>query len=1067
MIGIVRIALLRPLTFIVMAILILIIGVLSAARTPVDIFPNIGVPVIATAWNYQGLSPGDMSGRIITPFERVLTTTVNDIDHIESSSLPGIGVVKIYFQPGADIRTATAQVTSVSQTVLRQLPPGVTPPLILNYNASTVPILQLALSGKGLSEGQMFDTAINQIRPGLVTVPGAAIPYPSGGRQRQIQIDLDPQALQSKGLSAQDVGNAIAAQNQINPAGFVKIGGFQYNVALNNAPNSVEALNALPIRQVNGATVYMRDVAHVRDGSAVQTNVVHVDGSRSVVMTILKNGSTSTLAIVQGIKDALPKIQESLPSALKIVPIGDQSIFVRAAVQGVIKEGAIAAALTSAMILLFLGSWRSTVIIAVSIPLAILCAIIALAATGNTLNIMTLGGLSLAVGILVDDATVTIENINWHLEHGKGVKQAILDGAAQIVTPAFVSLLCICIVFVPMFFLPGVAGFLFVPLALAVVFAMIASFILSRTLVPTMAMYLLKPHKAGDDEHAAGSAESANPLVRFQRGFERRFEATRTRYGGLLERALHVPKPFVIGFLACVALSFLLVPFLGQNFFPSVDAGQIALHVRAPIGSRIEQTSAEFDRIERRIRQVIPPDELVSVVDNIGLPVSSINTTYNNSGTIGPQDGDVLIQLSHHHAPTDDYIRKLREQLPAAFPGTTFSFLPADITSQILNFGAPAPIDIQIAGNKAPENEAYAKAILTRIRAIPGVADARIQQSSRYPQLNVDVDRSRIAQVGLTERDVTTSLAASLAGTQQTAPVFYLNPQNGVSYPVVAQTPERQVASIDDLSNVPVTGAGGGTPQVLGALGTISRGSSPAVVSHYNIQPAIDIYATPNGRDLGAIGGDINHVLKQMKAATPKGSTVTLRGQYATMKTAFSGLAFGLIGAIVLIYLLIVVNFQSWLDPFVIITALPGAIAGIIWTLFTTGTTLSVPALTGAIMCMGVATANSILVVSFAREKLAEHGEAARAALEAGMTRFRPVLMTALAMIIGMLPMAMGFGEGGEQNAPLGRAVIGGLVVATFATLMFVPVIFSLVHKNRPVAAAPTLDDIPLEEAHA
>jgi CzcA family heavy metal efflux pump len=1067
MIGIVRIALLRPLTFIVMAILILIIGVLSAARTPVDIFPNIGVPVIATAWQYQGLSPGDMSGRIITPFERVLTTTVNNIDHIESTSLPGIGVVKVYFQPGADIRTATAQVTSVSQSVLKQLPPGVTPPLILNYNASTVPIVQLALSGKGLSEGQMFDTAINQIRPGLVTVPGAAIPYPSGGRQRQIQIDLDPQALQSKGLSAQDVGNAIAAQNQINPAGFVKIGGFQYNVALNNAPNSIEALNALPIKQVGGATVYMRDVAHVRDGSAVQTNIVHVDGSRSVVMTILKNGSTSTLAIVQGIKDALPKIQETLPSTLKVVPIGDQSLFVRAAINGVIKEGAIAAALTSLMILLFLGSWRSTVIIAISIPLAILCALIALAATGNTLNIMTLGGLSLAVGILVDDATVTIENINWHLEHGKGVKQSILDGAAQIVTPAFVSLLCICIVFVPMFFLPGVAGFLFVPLALAVVFAMIASFILSRTLVPTMAMYLLKPHKPGTDEHAAGTAGSTNPLVRFQRGFEQRFEATRARYGGLLERALHTPKPFVIGFLACVLLSFLLVPFLGQNFFPTVDAGQIAMHVRAPIGSRIEQTSAEFDRIERRIRQVIPPDELVSVVDNVGLPVSSINTTYNNSGTIGPQDGDVLIQLSHRHAPTADYIRKLREQLPAAFPGTTFSFLPADITSQILNFGAPAPIDIQIAGGKVEDNEAYATAILARIRTIPGVADARIQQSSRYPQLNVDVDRSRIAQLGLTERDVTASLAASLAGTQQTAPVFYLNPENGVSYAVVAQTPERQLASIDDLSNVPVTGALGSAPQVLGGLATITRGSSPAVVSHYNISPAVDIYATPNGRDLGAVAGDINHVLKQMKAATPKGATVTLRGQYATMKTAFSGLGFGLIGAIVLIYLLIVVNFQSWLDPFVIITALPGALAGIIWTLFTTGTTLSVPALTGAIMCMGVATANSILVVSFAREKLAEHGEALRAALEAGMTRFRPVLMTALAMIIGMLPMAMGFGEGGEQNAPLGRAVIGGLLVATFATLMFVPVIFSLVHKNRPVAAAPTLDDISLEEAHA
>ncbi|WP_114226549.1 MULTISPECIES: efflux RND transporter permease subunit [Sphingomonas] len=1069
MIGIVRIALARPLTFIVMALLISIVGVLAAFRTPVDIFPNIGVPVIATAWQYQGLSPDQMSGRIITPFERVLTTTVNDIDHIESTSLPGIGVVKIYFHPGADIRTATAQVTSVSQSVLKQLPPGVTPPLILNYNASTVPILQLALSGKGMSEGQMFDSAINQIRPGLVTVPGAAIPYPSGGRQRQIQIDLDPQALQSKGLSAQDVATAIAAQNQITPAGFAKIGDFQYNVALNNAPNSVEALNNLPIKTVGGAAITMRDVAHVRDGSAVQTNVVHVDGSRSVVMTILKNGVTSTLAIVQGVKDALPNIQATLPANLKVVPIGDQSLFVKAAVQGVVKEGAIAAALTSLMILLFLGSWRSTVIIAISIPLAILSAIIALAVTGNTLNIMTLGGLSLAVGILVDDATVTIENINWHLEQGKPVRQAILDGAAQIVTPAFVSLLCICIVFVPMFFLPGVAGFLFVPLALAVVFAMIASFVLSRTLVPTMAMYLLKPHGAGDDhdQHSAGSPTSRNPLVRFQRGFENRFERFRTRYGGLLERALQTPKPFVIGFLAVVLLSFLLVPFLGQNFFPSLDAGQIAMHVRAPVGSRLESTSAEFDRIETRIRQIIPPDELVSVVDNVGLPVSSINTTYNNSGTIGPQDGDILIQLSEDHRPTADYVAKLRAALPREFTGSTFSFLPADITSQILNFGAPAPIDIQVAGGTdAAQSEAYARKILRKIALIPGVADARVQQSAHYPQLNVTVDRNRAGLIGLTERDVTNSLGASLAGTQQTAPTFFLNPQNGVSYPVVAQTPERQVASISDLANVPVTGSGASAAQVLGGVATISRGTSPAVVSHYNIMPTIDIYATPNRRDLGAVAGDIQQVLAGMKGQAPKGVTVTLRGQYETMRAAFSGLGFGLIGAILLIYLLIVVNFQSWLDPFVIITALPGALAGIVWMLFTTGTTLSVPALTGAIMCMGVATANSILVVSFARERLAEHGEAAKAALEAGLTRFRPVLMTALAMIIGMLPMALGLGEGGEQNAPLGRAVIGGLLVATFATLLFVPVIFSLVHRRRAAAAA-TPEPVSMETALA
>ncbi len=1066
MIGIVRVALSRPLTFIVMAILVAVVGVLAAVRTPVDIFPDIKVPVIAAAWTYQGLSPDDMAGRIITPYERVLSTTVNDIDHIESQSMPGIGVVKIYFQPGADIRTATAQVTSVSQTVLRQLPPGVTPPLILNYSASTVPILQLALSGIGLSEGKLFDTAVNQIRPGLVTVPGAAIPYPSGGRQRQVQIDLDPQALQSKGLSAQDVGLAIAAQNQINPAGFAKIGGFQYNVRLNNAPGSIDELNNLPVKVVNGATIYMRDVAHVRDGSAPQTNVVHVDGSRSVVMTILKNGSTSTLAIVQGIKDALPAIQATLPDSLKIVPIGDQSLFVKAAVEGVVKEGAIAAALTSLMILLFLGSWRSTVIIAISIPLAILAAIIALSATGQTLNVMTLGGLSLAVGILVDDATVTIENINWHLEQGKSVRQAILDGAAQIVTPAFVSLLCICIVFVPMFFLPGVAGFLFVPLALSVVFAMIASFILSRTLVPTMAMYLLKPH-AGD-VHAAGTPTSRNPLVRFQRGFEARFERFRGGYGRLLERALATGKPFLLGFLAVVALSMLLIPFLGQNFFPAVDAGQITMHVRAPIGSRIESTSAQFDRIARRVRQIIPANELVSVVDNIGLPVSSINATYNNSGTIGPQDGDILIQLAHEHAPTADYVRKLRETLPGAFPGATFSFLPADITSQILNFGAPAPIDVQITGKDAAGNYAYARTLLRKIAAIPGVADARIQQSARYPELRVNIDRSRIGQLGLTERDVTASVGSSLAGTIQTAPVYYLNPENGVSYSVVAQTPEYRVGSMSDLSNIPVTGTNaGGTSQVLGGLSTVVRGTSPAVVSHYNIAQAINIYATPNGRDLGAVAGDIKRVLADAKASAPKGTTVALRGQYATMNSAFSGLFFGLIGAIVLIYLLIVVNFQSWLDPFVIITALPGAIAGIVWILFLTGTPLSVPALTGAIMCMGVATANAILVVSFARERLAELGDSHKAAMEAGMTRFRPVLMTALAMIIGMLPMALGFGEGGEQNAPLGRAVIGGLIVATFATLMFVPVIFSLVHrKDAERAAAKARRDEILEEAH-
>ncbi|HUD93054.1 efflux RND transporter permease subunit [Sphingobium sp.] len=1049
MIGIVKVALNRPLTFIVMAILIAIVGVLAAVRTPVDMFPNIRIPVVAVAWQYAGLSPEDMSNRIVGPYERVLTTTVNDIEHIESQSLQGVGIIKIYFQPGADIRTATAQVTSISQTVLRQMPPGITPPLILNYSASTVPILQLALSGKGLSEQQLFDLGQNQIRPQLVTIPGLAMPFPSGGKQRQVQIDLNPLALQSKGLSAQDVGNAIAAQNQINPAGFVKVGATQYSVRLNNAPTSIEALNDLPVKVVNGATIYMRDVAYVRDGNGPQQNIVHVEGGRSALLTVLKNGSTSTLAIVDGVKQALPRIAATLPDSLKILPVGDQSLFVKAAVEGVVHEGAIAAALTSLMILLFLGSWRSTVIIALSIPLAILAAIAALSAFGQTLNVMTLGGLALAVGILVDDATVTIENINWHLEQGKGVTEAILDGAAQIVTPAFVALLCICIVFVPMFFLPGVAGFLFVPMALSVVFAMIASFVLSRTLVPTMAMYLLKPHVEHGDGHLAGNATSKNPLVRFQRGFEARFEKIRTGYVGLLHRALNARKPFLIGFMGIVILSFGLLPMLGSNFFPSVDSGQIAMHIRVPVGSRIEDTAARFDRISREVRKIIPAAELASITDNIGLPVSSINTVYNNSGTIGPQDGDMLIALNHGHRPTDELVAALRREMPRRFPGTTFAFLPADITSQILNFGAPAPIDIQIAGKNAEANRAYAQKLLARIATIPGLADPRIQQPGRSPQLDVEVDRSRVGQFGLTERDVTTSLASQLAGTSQTAPVFFVNPENGVQYPVVAQAPEYLVGSLSDLSNVPVSGVNATTVQPLGGLATIVRSNTVPVVSHYNIAPVLDIFATTQGRDLGAVAGDIEDIIKSMEKEQPKGATVTIRGQYATMNTAFSGLGFGLAGAIVLIYLLIVVNFQSWIDPFVIITALPAALAGIIWILFMTGTTLSVPALTGAIMCMGVATANSILVVSFARERLAELGDATKAALEAGMVRFRPVLMTALAMIIGMGPMAFGMGEGGEQNAPLGRAVVGGLICATIATLFFVPTVFALVHRKH------------------
>jgi CzcA family heavy metal efflux pump len=1048
MISLVRIALSRPYTFVVAAIMVLIVGVLAVLKTPTDIFPTIRIPVVAVAWTYNGLSAADMSGRVLTPYQRALTTTVNDIEHIEASSLPGIGVVKIYFQPGADVRLANAQITAISQTLLRQMPTGTTPPLILNYNASTVPIVQLALAGKGLSEQQLYDFGVNFIRTRLVTVPGAAVPLPFGGRTRQIQVDIDPQALLSKGLSATDVGTAIAAQTQITPAGFVKIGEFQYSLKLNNAPGSVEELNNLPIRTVNGSTIRMSDVAHVRDGSAPQQNVVHVDGQRSVLMTVLKSGAASTISIVDGVRGALPELKVNLPKELTITPLSDQSAFVKAAVDGVVHEGALAAILTSLMILLFLGSWRSTAIIAISIPLAVLAAVAALAAFGQTLNVMTLGGLALAVGILVDDATVTIENINWHLEQGKDVRTAILDGAAQIVTPAFVSLLCICIVFVPMFFLPGVSGFLFVPMALSVVFAMVASFLLSRTLVPTMAMYLLRPHAAlGHEEHAP----SRNPLVRFQQGFERQFSRFRDGYSGLLGFALGSRGLFVAGFLAFAVLSLALVPFLGRNFFPAVDSGAIAMHVRAPVGSRVEESAALFDRIQRQVRTIIPAAEIETVVDNIGVSSSGINVAYNASGTIGPQDGDILIGLKKDHGPTAEHIARLRRELPRLFPTATFSFLPADVTSQILNFGAPAPIDIQVTGNNLAANQAYAQKILRAIRGVDGVADARIQQPAGAPELRFDVDRTRINALGLDERDVTASLAGSVAGSAQGSPVFWLNPTNGVSYPVVAQTPEYMIDSLQKLAAIPVTGARapGQEPQVLGGLGSLSRGSTPAVVSQYNIQPMVNVFAATQGRDLGGVAGDIQKILKTLEKDKPATVKVALRGQFQTMNTAFSGMGWGLLGAVVMIYLLIVINFQSWSDPFVIISALPAALAGIAWMLFATGTPLSVPALTGAIMCMGVATANSILVVSFARERLAEHGDAVQAAFEAGVTRFRPVLMTALAMVIGMAPMALGLGEGAEQNAPLGRAVVGGLIFATCASLLFVPSIFALVHGRR------------------
>jgi multidrug efflux pump subunit AcrB len=1054
MTALVRIALSRPYTFVVLALLLLIIGPLAALRTPTDIFPDIRIPVIGVVWQYTGLPPDQMSGRITTPFQRALTTTVNDIEHIVANSYNGFGIVKIFFHPNVDIRTANAQVTAISQTLLKAMPPGATPPLILNYSASTVPIIQVALSGDGLTEQNLADIGINQLRTPLITVPGAAIPYPYGGKQRQIQIDLNSEALQARGLSGQDVANALAAQNLITPVGTQKIGEFEYMIQLNNSPLKIEELGDLPIKTVNGAMVYVRDVASVRDGNPPQTNIVHVNGNRSVLMMVLKSGYISTLDIIAGIRQKVIEVRDQLPDALRIGFIGDQSVFVRSAVTGVVYEGVIAALLTSVMILLFLNSWRSTIIIAVSIPLSVLGAVVMLSAIGETLNIMTLGGLALAVGILVDEATVTIENINWHLEQGKDVEPAIMDGAEQIVTPAFVSLLCICIVFVPMFFLKGVARFLFVPMAEAVMFAMMWSFILSRTLVPTMAKYLLHKH----EHHDGAPPPSRNPLVWFQRGFEARFERVRAGYRDLLTLALQHRPTFVVCFLGFIALSFLLTPYLGRNFFPAVDAGSILMHVRTQIGTRVEESANQFAEVQKAIRKIIPPGEIETLADNIGMPISGINMTYNNTGVIGPQDGDIQIKLKEGHRPTEEYVRTMREQLPRQFPGMTFAFLPADIVSQILNFGAPAPIDLQIRGANLDANFAYADKLLSRIRHIPGIADARIQQSPDNPTFNIDVDRTRAQYVGLTERDVTNSLVVNLAGSSQVAPTYYLNPDNGVSYSIVMQTPQFQIDSLSALQTLPITAASTANPPILGGIANITRSISSAVVSQYDIQSMIQIFATSQGRDLGAISNDVKAAIADTAKEVPKGTSVVLLGQVQTMNDAFAGLLFGLLGAIVLIYLLIVVNFQSWSDPFVIITALPSAIAGIIWMLFTSHTTLSVPALTGAIMCMGVATANSVLVISFARERYDALGDPVAAAIEAGFVRFRPVLMTALAMIIGMTPMALSLGDGGEQNAPLGRAVIGGLVFATMATLMFVPVVFSMVHRKHSAKDAAALE---------
>ncbi len=1045
---IVALALRRPYTFVVMALVLIILTPIVILRTPVDIFPDINIPVISVVWNYGGFAPAEMADRIVSNSERGITITVNDIEHIESQSVNGVGVIKIFFRPQANIQTALSQVTAIVQTTVRGLPPGTTPPLVITYSASSTPIVQLGLSSKTLPEQQLFDLGQNFLRTQLATVHGAAMPYPYGGKIRQVQVDLDIPRLQANGLSPADIVNAINSQNLITPSGTAKIGALEYQVQMNSSPQTIAELNDLPVKTVNGSTIYMRDVAHVRDGFAPQTNIVRQDGVRGTLMSVYKIGSASTLTIVGAVKSILPVAAQSLPKDITIKPLFDQSLFVRASINGVIREALIAAALTAMMILLFLGDWRPTIVISISIPLSIFVSVILLSALGETINIMTLGGLALAVGILVDDATVEIENIERNLAQGKEMKQAILDGAAQIAVPAFVSTLCICIVFVPMFFLTGVARYLFVPLAEAVVFAMLASYFLSRTLIPTLVMYIMRGH-----EHRAEAPKTI--FGRYQRGFERRFEEFRCGYYQLLETALGHRKVFAACFLAFCVLSMGLVFFLGEDFFPSVDAGLMRLHLRARAGLRVEETARLTDEVEKYLRQQIPKDELVTILDNIGLPYSGINLSYSNSGVIGTSDAEILVGLNaEHHHPTGEYIRKLREELPRRFPGVEFFFQPADIVTQILNFGLPAPIDIQVTGADMQGNYFIAQQIANRIKQIPGTADVHVQQMLTLPTLDLQIDRTKVTQVGMTARDVAQSVLVSLSGSFQTAPNFWLNPKNGVTYQVAVQSPQYHVTSLQDVMGMPINNPNVPQYQVLSNLADLSPTARPAVVSHYNVQPVIDVYVSTQGRDLGAVAKDTMKVLKPFEEHLPRGTRIVVRGQVETMQSSFFGLGIGLVMAIMLVYFLIVVNFQSWLDPFIIITALPGALAGICWILLLTHTRLSVPSLTGAVMCMGVATANSILLISFARDRMHAGIPAVQAALEAGYTRIRPVLMTALAMIIGMLPMAVGLGEGGEQNAPLGRAVIGGLIFATVATLFFVPSIFAMIHSHREAKQA-------------
>ena len=1036
---IVRLALNRPYTFVVLAILILIAAPVLILRTPTDIFPNIDIPVVSVAWQYTGLSPEEVEGRITGPFERGLTTLVDNIQHTESTSLNGEDIVKIYLQPGASLDTANSQVSAAAEEMLKSLPPGILPPQIINFSASSVPILQLGLSGKGLNEQQLNDYGLNIIRPQLVTVPGAVIPAVYGGKQRSIMVNLDPKKLQAEGLSPAEVLTAVGNQNIVQPGGTAKIGPAEYDVRFNSTPSTLVGLENLPLKQVNGATVYLKDVATVSDGSIPQTNIVRQDGHRGVLLTILKSGSASTLSVVEGIKDLLPRVAATVPKELKITPIGDQSVFVRSSINGVIREGVIAATLTGLMILLFLGSWRSTLIIAVSIPLSILTSIILLSLMGQTINIMTLGGLALAVGILVDDATVTIENIERYLEEGHQLREAILEGAAQISVPALVSTLSICIVFLPMFFLSGVTRYLFVPLAEAVIFAMIASYILSRTLVPTMAMYLLKPV----DHHAS---LSQNIFARLQRGFERGFESVRSAYESLLTQLVKARKLFIPLFLLGCLIAMLLIPLLGQNFFPNSDNGSFILHVRAKTGTRIEETARLCDLIEQSIRSTVPQDQMDNILDNIGLPYSTMNTQHATSGLFGAADADILVTLKENHSPTADYVRTLRERLPREFPGVTFYFLPSDIVTQILNFGLPAPIDVQIEGADDSGNRAVAAKMMQQLSQVPGLVDLRLEQPDDSPVLKVTVDRTKALNGGYTQGDIGGSAVNILSGSAQLTPQFFLNDKNHVLYSIIAETPQYQIQSLRDLENIPLASPTAKTPEILADVAAISRSTEPPIISHYNTRRTLDIYANVQDRDLGSVARDVTRIVDQNRPLIARGNFVRVRGQVETMQTAYISLLFGLVFSILLVYLLIVVNFQSWLDPFIIITALPAAIAGIVVFLFLTHTTLSVPALMGAIMCMGVATANSILVVSFAKDRLSITGDALLAAVEAGTTRFRPVCMTALAMIIGMVPMALGLGDGGQQNAPLGRAVIGGLSLATVATLIFVPAVFALLH---------------------